>query len=42
MNRKSKITNILNKNFDLYKCVVSDISESHKGHSGYIKGENSL
>ena len=39
MNRKSKITNILNKNFDLYKCVVSDISESHKGHSGYIEGE---
>ena len=39
MNRKSKITNILNEYFDLYKCVVSDVSELHKGHSGYIKGE---
>ena len=39
MNRKSKITNILNKNFDLYRCIVSDVSESHKGHSGDVKGE---
>ena len=39
MNRKAKITNILNENFDLYSCLVSDVSESHKGHSGYIKGE---
>ena len=39
MNRKAKITNILNKNFDIYRCYVSDVSESHKGHSGYIKGE---
>ena len=39
MNRKAKITNILNENFDLYKCTVSDVSETHKGHSGYIKGE---
>ena len=39
MNRKAKITNILNKNLDLYRCLVSDVSESHKGHSGYVKGE---
>ena len=39
MNRKAKITNILNENFDLYKCTVLDVSETHKGHSGYIKGE---
>ena len=39
MSRKAKITDILNKNFDIYKCFVSDVSESHKGHSGYIKGE---
>ena len=39
MNRKAKITNILNANFDLYSCCVSDISELHKGHSGYIEGE---
>ena len=39
MNRKAKITNILNENFDLHTCLVSDVSESHKGHSGYIKGE---
>ena len=39
MNRKAKITNILNKKFDLYRCFVSDVSELHKGHSGYIKGE---
>ena len=39
MNRKAKITNILNENFDLYRCFVSDVSESHKGHSGYVKGE---
>ena len=39
MNRKAKITNILNENLDLYKCHVSDVSESHKGHSGYVKGE---
>ena len=39
MNRKAKITNILNKNFDMFRCFVIDVSESHKGHSGYIKGE---
>ena len=39
MNRKAKITNILNQNLDLYRCYVSDVSESHKGHSGYVKGE---
>ena len=39
MNRKAKITNILNKNLDLYRCLISDVSESHKGHSGYVKGE---
>jgi len=39
MNRKAKITDILNENFDLYKCTVLDVSETHKGHSGYIKGE---
>ena len=41
MNRKAKITNILNENFDLYRCFVSDVSETHKGHSGYVKGEES-
>ena len=39
MNRKAKITNILNENFDIYKFTVLDVSETHKGHSGYIKGE---
>ena len=39
MNRKAKITNILNENLNLYKCYVSDVSESHKGHSGYVKVE---
>ena len=39
MNRKAKITNILSENLDLYRCYVSDVSESHKGHSGYVKGE---
>tara|TARA_B100000575_G_C22812998_1_gene478805 strand:- start:402 stop:680 length:279 start_codon:yes stop_codon:yes gene_type:complete len=39
MNRKAKITDILDKNFDIYRCLVSDVSESHKGHSGYIEGE---
>ena len=39
MNRKAKITNILNENLNLHKCYVSDVSESHKGHSGYVKGE---
>ena len=39
MNRKAKITNILNENLDLYKCFISDVSASHKGHSGYIEGE---
>ena len=39
MNRKAKITNILNEKFDLYRCFVSDVSESHRGHSGYVKGE---
>ena len=38
MNRKAKITNILNENLDLYRCYVSDVSESHKGHSGYVPG----
>ena len=39
MNRKAKITNILNEILDLHRCYVSDVSESHKGHSGYVKGE---
>ena len=39
MNRKAKITNILNKNLNMFRCFVIDVSESHKGHSGYIKGE---
>ena len=39
MNRKSKITDILNENFELYTCIVSDVSESHKGHSEFIPGE---
>ena len=39
MNRKSKITNILNENLNLHKCVVSDVSNLHKGHIGYIDGE---
>ena len=39
MNRKAKITHILNKNFDIFRCFVSDVSELHKGHSGYIEGE---
>ena len=39
MNRKAKITNILNENFVLYGCFVTDVSESHKGHSGYVKGQ---
>ena len=39
MNRKAKITNILNQNLDIYRCVVSDVSELHKGHSGYVEGE---
>ena len=39
MNRKSKITNILNEKFDIYRCVVSDVSDTHKGHNGYIEGE---
>ena len=39
MNRKAKITNILTKNFNLYSCFVTDVSELHKGHSGYVNGE---
>ena len=39
MNRKAKITKILNENLDIYKYFILDVSESHKGHSGYIKGE---
>ena len=39
MNRKAKITNILDKNLNLYRCYVLDVSESHKGHSGYVEGE---
>ena len=39
MNRKAKITNILKENFDIYRYFILDVSELHKGHSGYIKGE---
>lgn len=39
MKRKSKITNILKDNFKIYELEVRDISELHRGHSGYIKGE---
>ena len=39
MNRKAKITNILKENFDIYRYFISDVSELHKGHSGYVNGE---
>ena len=39
MNRKAKITNILKENFDIYRYFISDVSESHKGHIGYVKGD---
>ena len=39
MNRKSKITDILNEKFELYRCVVTDVSVSHNGHRGFIPGE---
>ena len=39
MNRKAKITNILNENLNLHRCFVSDVSASHKGHREYVEGE---
>ena len=39
MKRKSKITNILKNNFNIYDLKVIDVSKSHQGHSGFIEGE---
>ena len=36
-NRKLKITDILTKNFNIYKCTITDVSKEHEGHSGFIE-----
>ena len=39
MIRKSKITNILKNNLNIYDLKVIDVSRSHQGHSGFVEGE---
>ena len=39
MSRKAKITDILTKNFNIYKCTITDVSKEHEGHSEYIDGQ---
>ena len=31
MSRKAKITDILTKNFNIYKCTITDVSKEHEG-----------
>ena len=39
MSRKAKITNIINNNFNIHKCLVTNVSELHRGHAGHVEGE---
>ena len=39
MKRKLKINQILKQNFKLKFCKIEDISESHRGHAGFIEGK---
>ncbi len=39
MKRKLKIKKILKQNFNLKFCEIEDISESHRGHAGFIEGK---
>ena len=39
MKRKSKITSILKNNLKIYDFKIRDLSKLHKGHSGFVEGE---
>ena len=39
MKRKLKIKQILKQNLNLKSCKIEDISESHRGHKGFIEGK---
>ncbi len=39
MSKKAKITNIINNNLNVHKCLVKDVSELHRGHAEHIEGE---
>ena len=38
MKRKLKIEKIINENINCKICEVLDVSESHRGHQGFIDG----
>ena len=37
MKRKLKITEIIEQNINCELCKVSDVSESHRGHIGFVE-----
>ena len=39
MKRKLKIEQIIKQNLDLTFCQIEDVSESHRGHAGFIEGK---
>ena len=39
MKRKLKIEQIIKENFDLELFKVENVSESHRGHEGFIEGK---
>ena len=39
MKRKIKIEEIIKQNFNLEFCKVEDVSESHRGHNGFVEGK---
>ena len=39
MKRKLKIKQILKQTFNLKFCKIEDVSESHRGHTGFIEGK---
>ena len=39
MKRKSKIEEIIKKNLNFEHYKIDDVSESHRGHSGFVEGQ---
>ena len=39
MKRKLKIEQIVKENFNLEHYKIEDVSESHRGHSGFVEGK---
>ena len=39
MKRKSKIEEIIKQNLNFEHYKIDDVSESHRGHSGFVEGQ---